>query len=93
MIRSLVRFGLTASTAIAMTAAVAMFDTASADPYRWCAHYSGGMAGGASNCWFMTLQQCRATISGVGGYCAPNPFYDGLPIGSTQAPRSRSRYY
>jgi hypothetical protein len=50
---------------------------ATADPYRWCAQYSGRGLGGSSNCYFMTLAQCQAAISGVGGYCSPNPFYTG----------------
>ena len=48
---------------------------ASADPYRWCAHY--GMRGGGINCGFVTLAQCRATVSGIGGFCAENQFYTG----------------
>jgi Protein of unknown function (DUF3551) len=51
--------------------------TANADPYKWCAIYGGGWAGGASNCGFVTLAQCQATISGIGGYCAENQFYTG----------------
>jgi hypothetical protein len=47
-----------------------------ADPYRWCAEY-GLRGGGATNCYFMTLAQCRAAVSGVGGFCRPNPFYTG----------------
>ena len=62
--------------------------SAQADPYRWCANYSGKLSG--SNCWFMTLEQCRATVSGVGGYCTPNPFYDGRPLGQAPARRPRS---
>jgi hypothetical protein len=52
-------------------------DAAQADPYRWCAEYSGRGLGGSSNCGFMTLGQCQATVSGIGGYCRPNPFYTG----------------
>ena len=48
---------------------------AQADPYRWCAQYSG--RGGATNCYFMTIGQCQAAVSGVGGFCRPNPFYTG----------------
>ena len=44
--------------------------------YPWCAVYSGGMGGG-TNCGFSTLAQCRATVSGIGGFCDPNPFYTG----------------
>jgi hypothetical protein len=51
-----------------------------ADPYRWCANYGGGQDGGSSNCYFMTLEQCRAAISGNGGFCGPNTFYDGRPV-------------
>lgn len=56
-------------------------DAAKADPYRWCADYGGrGGDGGARNCYFHTLAQCRATVSGVGGYCTPNPFFTGQRI-------------
>jgi len=51
--------------------------TASADPYRWCAEYGGFRGGGGTNCYFVTIQQCRAAVSGVGGFCRPNPFYTG----------------
>lgn len=51
---------------------------ATADPYKWCAVYSG--RDGSTNCYFITLDQCRATVSGVGGFCQPNGFYDGRPV-------------
>jgi hypothetical protein len=37
----------------------------------WCAWLSG-YQGFISDCSYFTLEQCRATIWGVGGYCAPN---------------------
>jgi hypothetical protein len=49
---------------------------ANADPYKWCAIY-GGRGGGATNCGFVTLQQCQATIRGAGGTCEENPRYTG----------------
>jgi hypothetical protein len=52
-------------------------DGAQADPYRWCAQY-GGRQG--TNCYFLNLEQCRAAISGNGGFCVPNNFYDGRPV-------------
>ena len=57
-------------------------EPAKADPYRWCADYGLGRGGGlgARNCYFFTFAQCQATVSGVGGYCTPNPFYTGRPI-------------
>ena len=71
---------------LTMLAAGIAVDTAQADPYRWCAEYSGR---GGTNCYFMTLQQCQWQISGRGGFCRPNPFYDGVPVGG--APRAGKR--
>ena len=51
---------------------------AHADPYRWCAQYGG--KSGATNCYFVTYEQCRAALSGNGGFCNPNTFYDGRPV-------------
>ena len=48
------------------------------DPYPWCAVYSGD-AGGSTNCGFLTIAQCRATVSGMGGFCAHNQFYNPRP--------------
>lgn len=68
-----------------------LIETAKADPYRWCAEYSGGFGGGGTNCYFLTLEQCRAAVSGVGGFCRPNNFYDGRPVGTPEdiPPRKR----
>ena len=61
------------------------FTSAKADPYKWCAIMGGGNDGGFVNCYFMTLEQCRATVSGVGGFCRVNLTYDGRPEGSGPA--------
>ena len=61
---------------------------AQADPYRWCAHYSGN-GGNGSNCYFLTLEQCRWAVSGAGGSCGLNPFYTGAE--ERQAPPRRAR--
>lgn len=44
--------------------------------YPWCAQYGAGGDGGR-NCGFSTLEQCRATVSGIGGFCERNSFYTG----------------
>ena len=62
-------------------------EPAHADPYRWCAQYGGR---GATNCYFVTLDQCRAAISGNGGFCAPNNFY-GRPVTTPEDGYSRRR--
>jgi hypothetical protein len=45
----------------------------------------GGFA--ATNCGFLTLEQCRATVSGIGGFCVPNQFYN--PQRSAKGARKR----
>jgi hypothetical protein len=63
-------------TVVAGVSATFFVGPATADPYKWCAIY-GGRGGGATNCGFVTLQQCQATISGIGGTCEENPRYTG----------------
>lgn len=57
--------------------------------YPWCAQYGGGDNGGGRNCGFTTLEQCRATISGIGGSCEPNLFYPRSASGISQRKRKR----
>ena len=66
--------------------------SAQADPYRWCAEYGGFRGGGGTNCYVMTYGQCQAAISGVGGFCRPNPFYTGRPVITPEDRRARRRY-
>jgi hypothetical protein len=44
-----------------------------AQNYPWCAYYGGGQWG--ENCGFTTYQQCKETVSGVGGSCDRNTQY------------------
>ena len=48
---------------------------------------SGGINLGASNCGFLTIEQCRATVSGIGGFCVINQFYN--PQGPAKGTRKR----
>ena len=57
---------------------------AQAQTYPWCAYYSGGDMGGATNCGFSTFAQCMATISGIGGMCQVNTQY--IPPAGPHAP-------
>jgi Protein of unknown function (DUF3551) len=45
------------------------------DPYPWCAEYYFGRDS-FTECGFRTIEQCRASVSGVGGSCEPNQFYN-----------------
>lgn len=64
-------------TMITLFAAAA--SPAMADPYPWCGVFGGGGAA-VTNCYFRTIDQCRMSMSGNGGYCVPNQFYDGRPV-------------
>jgi len=67
-------FGLILGLLIAVSGSLSA-QAAPYDPYPWCAVY-GGSFSGASNCGFKTIQQCMATVSGIGGSCEPNQFYN-----------------
>jgi len=75
---------------LALTAVSVSDAAAQADPYRWCSVYMGE-DGGSSNCYFVTLEQCRANVSGVGGFCQPSPFYRGPPAAGDEPPRRKRR--
>jgi hypothetical protein len=62
---SLALFSLTLATML-----LAATDHAAAD---WCASYSG-RKGGSESCGYATQSQCQAQVSGIGGWCRPNPF-------------------
>jgi len=38
----------------------------------WCANYGTGHSG--TDCSFNSFEQCQATLSGLSGFCQPNPF-------------------
>jgi hypothetical protein len=66
-------------TAAGLTAVVIGFAAATPTPssateYPWCARYLG-RDGGSTNCGFVSLAQCRASVHGVGGACDRNPMF------------------
>lgn len=63
---------------------------ASAQTYPWCAEYAGRDFGG-TNCGFSNEQQCQATISGIGGYCHENLWYQKPTVVESAAPRRKHR--
>jgi hypothetical protein len=60
----------------AVLALAAMSAPVQAEPYKWCAQYSGDGDGGR-NCGFVSFEQCMQTVRGMGGSCEPNLFYTG----------------
>ena len=45
---------------------------APAQAAAWCAWFTGYDY--SRDCGYYTLEQCSATVRGVGGYCAPNVY-------------------
>lgn len=74
-------------TTLTILAIGSMAGPVHADPYKWCAEY-GDDLGGSTSCYFVTLEQCRAAISGNGGFCRQN-FYDKAP--DAAVPRKKAR--
>ena len=73
------RILILAAVALAPALLTAQPAAAQMREYPWCARYDCT----TTNCGFVSLRQCLATISGIGGRCEPNPRY--------QAPRKRQR--
>ncbi len=71
--------------AIVCAAIICGTKPAKAQEYPGCASYNVWQ--GATNCGFVTYQQCLATISGVGGSCGANPRYLGPPPPAPRRPR------
>ena len=47
----------------------------SAYDYPWCAVYGSRAGLGAQSCYYATYALCKATMSGIGGYCIRSPYY------------------
>jgi uncharacterized protein DUF3551 len=56
---------------VSIAFALLLLSLAEAAAGPWCATYSRR---GSENCGYATLDQCRAQVSGLGGWCRPNPF-------------------
>ena len=82
------RIAITFLFAIVVASAV---EPAKADPYRWCAVYGSYGGGGVESCYYLTLDQCRASVSGIGGFCKESPWYDGLPVSTDGAVATQPR--
>jgi len=87
MARTLHRISLVVVAAGGVAASLMISSAAFADPYKWCATYRTG----GQNCGFLTIEQCQATVSGVGGFCQQNQFYTGPDKSSSRASTRVSR--
>jgi len=85
------RFKLALFTAVGVAALAALATPAAAIEYPWCAQYNG-MGGGGRNCGFSTIEQCMATVSGIGGFCEPNLFYTGATEQGARRARRRQNH-
>ena len=81
--------------ALALVGGSAVMITPASAQAPWCADQGG--RDGYTNCGYYTLQQCRAAVSGVGGYCRPNstfaPYAGYENYGYVEQSPRRGRYY
>jgi hypothetical protein len=88
------RILMTAAAVVAFTPLVSLAapPAAQAAEWPWCADLDGEDGGGGTNCGFASWEQCQTNISGIGGWCYPNPYYRGEYYrGEEQPPRRRDR--
>jgi hypothetical protein len=52
--------------------------------YPWCAVFT--RTSGATSCYYTSFQQCRETLSGIGGDCIQNPGYRGPALARPYPP-------
>ena len=77
--------------ALALVAGGAVGTSTAQAEGAWCADQGG--RNGYTNCGYYTYQQCRAAVSGVGGFCRQNTTVD-LNYGYyDERPQHRSRSY
>ncbi len=82
-----IRQGLMALAAM-MVMAVLAPSPGRAVEYPWCAVFGGDMQG-ASNCGFVSFEQCLQYIRGIGGFCERNQFYTGPEKAPARKQRQR----
>jgi hypothetical protein len=47
--------------------------------YPWCAKYYESWNFSSISCYYTSYEQCRTTMSGIGGVCIHSPYYRGAP--------------
>ena len=61
---------------------------ANAQTYPWCANFADGAG---TNCGFQSLEQCKVTIGGSGGFCDQNTLYK-PPVANAPGRQARKRH-
>ena len=84
---------LATAAAVAVAVLLLWADQAAAQDYPYCAMRGG--RGASENCGYATLAQCRATVSGAGGFCQVNPRFFAAygPVDESAPRRRRARAY
>jgi Protein of unknown function (DUF3551) len=57
--------------------------------YPWCAVYGRK---GAMSCYYTSWEQCRTTLSGIGGNCVQSPYYHAQPTQLPHRSLAKSRH-
>src|SRR5262245_27488693 len=65
--------------AAALLGEMQVSDAQSAYSYPWCS-LGGTKGSNALSCYYTSWEQCRTTMSGIGGYCVESPYYHTQPV-------------
>jgi hypothetical protein len=57
--------------------------------YPWCAKYYESWNFSSLSCYYTSYEQCRTTMSGIGGVCIHSPYFRGRPNGPVPSRRRR----
>jgi Protein of unknown function (DUF3551) len=57
--------------------------------YPWCAKYYESWNFSSLSCYYTSYEQCRTTMSGIGGVCIHSPYYRGAAPSARVTPRLR----
>jgi hypothetical protein len=57
--------------------------------YPWCAKYYESWNFSSLSCYYTSYEQCRTTMSGIGGVCIHSPYYHRAPPGAPVPSRHR----
>jgi Protein of unknown function (DUF3551) len=74
-------------SACAVVFAITLIPARAEVNYPYCAMTPGGYGTASGSCGFVSLEQCRQTVQGSGGWCQANPVYSVGSAPTADAPR------
>ena len=77
--------------AAALTVETQVSNAQSPYSYPWCS-LGGTKDSNALSCYYTSREQCRVTMSGIGGNCVQSPYYHAQPTQLPQRSLAKPRH-